>query len=150
VCRTIGAGPFFVLENIELSHCLYRGEEAELDHTSAYGQAGDVMMEILQQNNTGPSAFRDMYGPEEHGLHHMATFSTDFDGEIKRYEEAGFEAANIATTSGGTRFAYIDTRSLFGHMTEFYEDDKGVRDFYAMVKAASEGWDGSDPIRVLG
>jgi len=146
----IGAGPFFVLEHIALSECLYRGKQVHFDHTSAYGQCGPIMIELVQQNNDAPSAFRDMYAPGEEGLHHVASFVDDFDAEVARYAALGFEAANLATTTGGTRFAYIDTTSLLGHMVEFYEDDQGVRDFYAMVAAAAVDWDGSDPVRVLG
>jgi hypothetical protein len=146
----VGAGPFFVLEHIALSESLYRGKPVHFDHTSAYGQCGPIMIELVQQNNDAPSAFRDMYAPGEEGLHHVASFVKDFDAEVDRYAALGFEAANLATTTGGTRFAYIDTTSLLGHMVEFYEDDQGVRDFYAMVAAASVDWDGSDPVRVLG
>ena len=74
----------------------------------------------------------------------------DFDAEVARYADLGFEAANLAATATGTRFAYIDTTSVLGHMVEFYQDEQGVRDFYAMVADAANGWDGSDPIRVLG
>ena len=146
----VGAGPFFVIEHIALSECLYRGEPVEFDHTSAYGQCGPIMIELVQQNNEGPSAFRDMYGPGEEGLHHVASFTDDFDAEVARYASMGYAAANLATTASGTRFAYIDTRALLGHMVEFYQDDATIRGFYAMVAAASDGWDGTDPMRVLG
>jgi len=145
----LGAGPFFVFEHIPLSECLYRGRDSVLDHTSAYGQCGNVMMELVQQNNEGPSAFRDMYAPGEEGLHHVAAFSDDFDDELARYEKLGFIAANVATTTTGTRFAYVDTSSVLGHMMEFYQDDPGVRDFYAMVAGAADNWDGADPVRIL-
>ena len=145
----MGAGPFYVFEHVPLSECLYRGEPAVLDHTSAYGQCGGVMMELVQQNNDGPSAFRDMYSPGQEGLHHVATFSADIDAEIARYEAVGFAAATVATAEAGTRFAYIDTSAVLGHMTEIYQDEPNLRDFYAMVAAESQNWDGADPIRLL-
>ena len=145
----LGAGPFFVFEHIPLSECLYRGNASVLDHTSAYGQCGNVMMELVQQNNEGPSAFRDLYAPGEEGLHHVATFSDDIDAELARYAEMGFPAANVARTTTGTKFAYVDTSPVLGHMVEFYQDDPGIRDFYAMVAAAAENWDGTAPVRTL-
>jgi len=146
----VGAGPFFVLEHIALSESLYRGKPVMFDHTSAYGQCGPIMIELVQQNNDGPSAFRDMYAPGEEGLHHVASFTDDFDAEVARYAALGFEAANLATTTGGTKFAYIDTTAVLGHMVEFYQDEQEVRDFYGMVAEASIGWDGTDLVRVLG
>lgn len=148
MATTLGAGPFLIGESIPLSHCLYRGEEKPLDHTNACGQWGEMMMELVQQNNEGPSAFMDMYRPGEQVMHHVATFVDDFDAEVERYASKGFEAANIATTEAGAiRFAYIDTRPALGHMVEFYEDTDAIRGFYAMIREMSEGWDGSEPVR---
>lgn len=144
--KTMGAGPFFIGRNIPLSDCLYRGVEKPLDHTNACGQCGPVMLELVQQNNDGPSAFRDMYPPGKEGLHHMATFAADFDTELARYVDLGFEPANIATTTGGIRFAYIDTTAQLGHMMEFYQEGPEILGFYKMVADASKGWDGKNPI----
>ena len=142
--KTMGAGPFFIGRNIPLSDCLYRGKEAPLDHSNALGQCGPVMLELVMQHNDGPSAFRDMYAPGKEGIHHMATFAADFDAEVERYAKLGFEAANVATTTTGIRFAYIDTTPQLGHMMEFYQDEPIIRGFYKMVSDASVGWDGKD------
>ena len=64
--QTYGSGPFFVAEHIPLRRAVHRGVERTLDHSSAYGQWGGVMVEFVQQNNPGPSAFHDMY-PEGSG-----------------------------------------------------------------------------------
>ena len=42
------------------------------DHTSAYGQWGDIMVELVQDHGTGPSVVRDLYNVDESGLHHLA------------------------------------------------------------------------------
>ena len=52
-----GSGPFLLAENIPLARATYRGQPAHLDHSSAYGQWGDVMVEFVQQNNPGPRSF---------------------------------------------------------------------------------------------
>ncbi len=144
--KTMGAGPFLIGRNVPLSDCLYRGVETPLDHTNACGQCGPVMLELVQQNNDGPSAFRDMYPPGKEGLHHMATMVEDFDAELARYVGLGFEAANVATTTGGIRFAYIDTTAQLGHMMEFYQEGPEIRGFYKMVADAAKDWDGKNPI----
>lgn len=66
-----GSGPYFVAEHIPLRKALYRGREGRLDHSSAYGQWGELMVEFVQQNNPGPSAFHDMYpeGSGRGGIH---------------------------------------------------------------------------------
>ena len=144
-----GAGPFFVNEHIPVSDVLYRGQPGEFDHTSAYGQMGDVMLELVQQNNDGPSAIRDMFAPGEEGLHHCATFVESFEGELTRYESLGYEVANKIHTAGGVGFAFIDARKTHGHMIEVYEGEK-VRPFYELVEAAAQDWDGSELVRKMG
>ncbi|MFD2136543.1 hypothetical protein ACFSLT_18030 [Novosphingobium resinovorum] len=61
-----GSGPYYVADHIALTRAVHRGVERELDHSSAYGQWGEVMIEFCQQNNPGPSAFHDLY-PEGSG-----------------------------------------------------------------------------------
>ena len=50
---------------------------------------------------------------------------------------------------GGMRIAWYDTRPLLGCMVEVYEDSPLMRKFYRRVAAASVGWDGTDPLRLL-
>jgi hypothetical protein len=146
---TWGAGPFFVLENIPLDDVRYRGAPSALDHSSAYGQLGDLMIELVQQNDEGPSAFHDLFRPGAQGLHHLATFAPDFEAELARYQMAGFEIATRASARG-VPFAFVDTTATHGHMIEVYEDGPGIRGFYRWVAEAAAGWDGENPIRRLG
>lgn len=130
--RLRGAGPFIVMDNIPLTSVRYRGSPAQLDHSSAYGQLGDIMIELVQQNNPGPSAFRDMFADGQSGLHHMAQFAGDLELELDYYRKQGFEIA-LTAQAGDVSFAFVDTRQSLGHMVELYQDCNAVRGFYAMV-----------------
>ena len=99
---TFGAGPFFLIENIELAWCEHRGVAADFLHTSAYGQWGGVMMELVEQVGEGPSPFRDMYGPGEEGIHHMAMMVDSLSDAYNRIEALGLEVAMRAGTRTGT------------------------------------------------
>ena len=144
-----GAGPFYINEHIPLEKALYRGAPGEFDHSSAYGQLGSVMLELVQQNNDGPSGIRDMYAPHEQGIHHCATIVPDFAEELARYRELGFAVANEFWLPGGMQFAFIDTVAVYGHMVEVYEGQPGLLQFYELIEAAAEDWDGADPIRFV-
>ena len=72
-----GAGPFHVIDRIELQWGELRGEPCDFVHTSAYGQWGGLMMELVQQDVEGPSPFREMYPPGRSGIHHVATMVDD-------------------------------------------------------------------------
>lgn len=113
-----GSGPYFVAEHIPLRRALHRGVDRLLDHSSAYGQWGQVMIEFVQQNNAGPSAFRDVYAEGQWGIHHVALFVDDIAAELARFAAAGHAVALDAEMSDGFRFAFVDTIASFGHMVE--------------------------------
>jgi hypothetical protein len=145
-----GWGPFFLMEHIALTRCVYRGRPAAFNHSSAYGQAGDVMIEFIAQHGDGLSALRDMYEPSQCGLHHVASFVPDLAATVAAFRARGYEAALEARTSTGVDFVMIDTSRELGHMIELYEPVNQLRRFYEYVRKASDGWDGRDPVRRLG
>ena len=144
-----GAGPFFVVDNIELEWGEHRGAPCNFVHSSAYGQWGDVMLELVQQDSEGPSPFRDLYKPGESGLHHLACFVDSIDSSIAEFAAKGYPLAARARAAVGTEFAFIDTCSSLGHMLEIYVKDDLLAGFYELVKAASVGWDGRELFRDL-
>jgi hypothetical protein len=150
LAQLYGWGPFFVLHHIELESCIYRGQPGFLDHSSACGQAGPIMVELNQQNGGDyPSVFRDMYRADQSGIQHQATFVDNIDEELRRYKRAGFETAMRARSKGGIEYAFVDTRPLFGYMQEIYCRTNFILDFYKTIHDASIGWDGSEPVRML-
>ena len=73
-----GAGPFFVNENIKLSWGKHRGEATDFVHSSAYGQWGDLMVELFRQEDDSTNTpYRDMFTKDQEGLHHTAIMVDD-------------------------------------------------------------------------
>ncbi len=146
-----GSGPYFVADNIPLARAAHRGVERLLDHSSAYGQWGDVMVEFVQQNNTGPSPFHDMYpeGSGRWGVHHVALWVDDVNAEVARFAAAGSPCALRAEMNDGFVFAFADTSATLGHMTELYTPVPVLTDFYAMVSQAATDYRGGDIITTI-
>jgi catechol 2,3-dioxygenase-like lactoylglutathione lyase family enzyme len=142
-----GWGPFFYFEHIALSSCLYRGAAARFDHSSAYGQAGDLMIELITQHDDTPSVLRDLYAANSVGVHHVARFVPNLPEALARANADGVEVALDACTATGTRFAMLDTSKQLGHMIELYEGVGDMLRFYRFVRRAAEGWNGADPLR---
>ena len=145
--KNFGAGPFFIAEHIPVTNVTHRGNPGVFDHTSAYGQWGNIMVELVQDHGDGPSAIRDLYAPGETGLHHVAYFVDDLDTATTELAERGFPLAMSAQARGTTRFHFIDAVSQMGHFLELYEPSSALQSFYQKVRDASIDWDGSDPIR---
>lgn len=144
-----GSGPWFVADHIQLRLSLHYGEDAPLDHSSAYGQWGGVMIEFVQQNNDGPSVFRDLYPDGGEGLHHVALFVDDLPAARARFEALGFATGLYAEMADGFAFAMMNAVARYGHFIELYEGVPQLTGFYDMVRAAHEGRDGKDVIRTI-
>ena len=149
LARQFGWGPFFLMEHIPLERSLYRGQPANFDHSSAYGQAGTLMVELIAQHNDDPSVLRDMYAPGATGVHHVAFFVPDLRAALCDYCDRGFEVALDARTRTGIDFAMVDLRATLGHMIELYEPVDDLQRFYAHVRSCAERWDGDRPVRRL-
>ncbi|MCY1673062.1 VOC family protein [Novosphingobium sp. SL115] len=148
---TFGSGPFFVADNIPLARAVHRGVERPLDHSSAYGQWGDVMVEFVAQNNPGPSPFHDLFseGSGRWGMHHVAVWVDDVDAELARFAAQGAPCALRAEMTDGFVFAFADTSATLGVMTELYAPAPVLVDFYAMVAQAAKDYRGTDPIQTI-
>jgi hypothetical protein len=145
--REVGAGPFFVREHIPLVDVMYRGRPASFDHTSAYGQWGPIMVELVQDHTEGPSVVHDVFPPGTGGLHHLAFMVDDVAGAIRSLVSLGHELAMSARTAGGLEFHFLDSLAEHGHFLEIYPRSDRLVDFYRAVADASVGWDGRDPVR---
>ncbi|QGN54290.1 VOC family protein [Novosphingobium sp. Gsoil 351] len=149
---SFGSGPFFLGRHVPLSWSEHRGVRVQHDHSSAYGQWGEVMVEFVQQHGTDPSAFHDLYPVDSGrlGLHHLAVWVDRLDEALSHFEDAGMPLAQLSETAGGTRYAFVDAAATHGHMIELYEPTPGLTGFYAMVADAARGWTGGNLLRELG
>ncbi len=136
-----GAGPFFVLRNIVLSESRVRGRSAPFDHSSAYGQWGDVMVELVQEH-TPP-----LVAPGS-GVHHMAFMVPHLADAMASATAQGWTEVLWATTGTGQQFAFAEAPEL-GHLIEMYEPSDRLLGFYARIADAARTWDGNEPVRLL-
>ena len=145
--KDFGAGPFFIAEHIPIKNVIYRGQPSELDITVAYGQWGEIMRELVQDNGEGPSIIRDLYPPQKSGLHHLAYFVNDMDLVSAKLVKEGYVLA-MSGQAGENRFQFFDAISEMGHFIEIYEPIESLKYLYERVRSASINWDGSDPLRI--
>lgn len=144
-----GAGPFFVRRHIEVVDVLHRGRPAGFDHTSAYGQWGTLMVELIEDHTDGPSVVHDVFPAGTGGLHHLAYMVDDVSVMIRTLADRGHELAMSARTVGGLEFHFVDALATHGHFFELYPRTERLLAFYTMVADAASGWDGTDPVRLL-
>lgn len=145
---TTNVGPFYLIPHAQVERLQYRGKKSSIDMSGALAQAGPLQIELIEQHSDGPSAYRDVFPKGQEGFHHLGRMTRTFDVDLEQYRRQGLTVA-AEGAFGDTRFAYIDTRSVLGHMTEVIEDRDSIKSIFKIVADASADWDRSDPVRHL-
>jgi hypothetical protein len=140
-----GAGPFFVRHHPPFE-AIHAGGPAVFNHSSAYGQWGDVQVELVQLGLCTPTALHTAVAATA-GIHHVALFVESLDSERDRLTALGMPCVMEAVSSSGLRFAFHDARPQFGHLIEIYEPSDSVMRLYRKVREAALDWDGTNPVR---
>lgn len=143
--RTLGAGPFLVLDDIELD-ATSRGEPATFLHSAAFGQFGTVGLELMQIRSGTPDRVADAMSGPVPSVNHFGYVVPSLADARDRLESVGMPAF-LHAFAGEIEFTVHDGRSLLGHNVECHADNSSIRGFWQQVHDASVGWDGSDPIR---
>jgi catechol 2,3-dioxygenase-like lactoylglutathione lyase family enzyme len=75
--RTLGVGPFFMMRDVTPDNYRYRGRPAPPPRISlALGFSGEFQMEIIQQLDDNPSAYRDYLAAGHEGFQHVSSWMT--------------------------------------------------------------------------
>lgn len=155
MARHMGIGPFFVIEGATFDDYRYRGVPGPSPVcTLGYAQAGDLQVEIIEQTNDAPSGYLDFLREGREGCQHLSSWQAS-DAEFEAiYEQAISSGAQLMHEglAGGSHFAYFATgEGQPGGLA--FEIAVGLRPelapVHAMLRAAHDGWDGSDPIRAM-
>lgn len=125
-----GAGPFVIAERIPLDTARVHGGTTPFEHSSAYGQWGPVMVELVQEH-TAP-----IVEPGS-GVHHLAFMVPALGAAMSWCTERGWPEVLWARTATGQEFAFMDARDELGHLVELYEPSPALLAFYAKVAAAA-------------
>jgi hypothetical protein len=144
-----GVGPFFLFEGVVHDNPLYRGAPTVCpDITAAIAQAGDVQIELVQQNDDRPSIWRDVVPDGHSGFHHMALYCTDYEADLAHYTDAGLEVA-FSGLMMGAPVCWIDTVATLGYMVELITANPVADAVFGQIRSAGENWDGTRPVRSL-
>lgn len=145
--QTMGVGPFFLIENIQLGEMRYLGEPSDCLFSIAIAYWGDMQVELIRQENDAPSIYR---GQEGGALHHTCVLTDDIQKARRIAEQSGARILVEGNVAPDGAVLYVDTGGGPGSIVEILQMASGSDGLFAMIKAASVDWDGSDPLRKLG
>ena len=143
-------GPFYYMERVPLAEFRYMGESGRAEGSVALTYSGEMQIELIQQRNEEPSAFRNFLAAGHEGLHHIGFLSDHYDSDLQRAMEAGMRVQQSGIAGiPGARFAYFASTGYPGTMLKLTEIVAGNRDLYGMIRKEAQRWDGSGPVRRL-
>jgi len=130
--ETLGAGPFTIVEDVDLGAGFrFRDRPAVLRHTAAFGQWGPVMLELDIVHEVTPElgdALRIGHG----NVSHVAWTTDDLGRERSRLEGAG---CPLLTTSRAVAWAdWFEGGPLFGHPIEIHQPTPPVLAMWRNVR----------------
>jgi hypothetical protein len=148
--RTTGAGPFFVFGAVTFDDPRYRGIATQVEPCRAsIGQFGDIQIELVEPTGDGTGLWSDFSAKGKTSLHHVGLYCADYEAERAAYTAGGAELA-FEGLMMGARTCYIDTTQTLGFLTELITANPIAEQVFGAIRAASEGWEGSNPVRTLG
>ena len=147
----LGAGPFFLIENVPLENVRSRGAPAEFAHNSAFGYRGDEAIELIEVHSVAPERVQKGFAGPRPRIHHVGYVvpPAEVAGVRSSLGDRGV-AEYLSSQLGGDETTLHDASATLGHDLEIHVENEGLRGFFAMVKAGADGWDGSEPLRPVG
>ncbi|WP_185267049.1 VOC family protein [Halopseudomonas xiamenensis] len=145
--ETMGVGPFFEMNHIQVDSCHYRGQPVALDFSVAIAYWGDMQIELVRQHNNAPSIYQSWLEQGREGLHHICLKIDNMVEARALCADADAEVMQEVWLPGGGEAIYVDLGGLMVEMIDFPEESLAV---FAEMKTAADNWDGSAPVRVLG
>jgi hypothetical protein len=145
--ETLGVGPWFYNPKVPIENYSYRGESYEPHNSVALANSGFVQVELIQTRNDVPSMYRDFLQAGNIGLQHVAYWTSNYDADLERLLKEGFKPVMQGEVGEKGRFIYFDTEYHPGTVIELSEVAGPKGKMFDLIRKASEGWDGSDPVR---
>jgi hypothetical protein len=145
--EVIGVGPWFYIERFPFRDFRYRGQPSSPAVSIALANSGYLQIELIQQHDDAPSMFRDFIDAGHEGLQHVAYWPDDIDAMVEPLLARGYEIGQSGISGEMGRFLYLSTEAHPGTVVEVSHRTPARAAVFDRICAASEGWDGSDPIR---
>jgi methylmalonyl-CoA/ethylmalonyl-CoA epimerase len=147
--KTMGVGPFFLLENISIGEMRCMGERSDAVFSVAIAYWNDIQIELIRPENDSPAHYTGRYAVTD-GPHHVCVVVDDIAQVRTTLEQAGATLVVEGTVGDDGHVIYADPGYGPGGMIEFYQPFTGGRQLFEVMKDAARTWDGSDPLRTLG
>jgi hypothetical protein len=144
LAESLGAGPFFLMEDINIPSLKNADGPITWHHTAAFGQCGNINIELQQTSRSSPPTRSGTPTSAATSSTTWPTSSTTSPTSAAVWRPWGCRCSSRARTGRTSR---PSTTRLLGHTIEIHEDFDLFKMFRRMMREAADGWDGTDPLR---
>lgn len=146
----LGAGPFFLIEDVPLENVRSGGGPAEFAHNSAFGACGGGVIELIEARSLAPERVEQGFADPRPRVQHVAYVvpAAEVDAVRSSLDERGV-GEYLSSELNGAQTTLHDASATLGHDLEIHADNEGLQGFFGMVRDAADGWDGSEQLRRL-
>jgi hypothetical protein len=143
------AGPFVVIEQAADDRIVsYRGRRTRVKMRLAFTYVGNIQIELISAACPDPTPWTDFLSSGREGLHHLGFWPDDYEEACSILTKLGFTPeCTIETENGATSANYFGSPPHMGIMVELAPNTPARNRYFGGIKALSENWDGSRPIR---
>ena len=116
----------------------------------ALANSGHLQIGLIQPRNEALYMYKELLEAGHAGLQHMSHWTEDYQCLYEQALAPGFRVAHQGCIGGEKgRLTCFDTEAHPGSVTEI-SDISGTRGrTFAHIRKVAEGWDGSDPVRII-
>ena len=146
--RSLGIGPWYTIRELT-QRVRIRDIESEPIISIAFSNSGSLQIELIQQHNDAPSAYKEFTDHGREGFHHIAFWAEDYEDALASALSAGSKVMQEGN-GGDTRFTYFDAGGVMSAALEVCELNAQNITMNRMLADAAAAWDGiTDPVRLL-
>jgi hypothetical protein len=147
--ETLGIGPWFYADRVPVRNFKYKGQPSPIEVSVALANSGPLQIELIQQRNDAPSMYKAFLDAGRTGLQHLAYWTESFDEDLVRLEAHGLKVGMSGEVGERGRYVYYETETHPGTVIELSEVAGPKGKLFKLIREASIGWDGKDPVRLF-
>ncbi len=117
--------------------------------TIGFANSGDLQIEVIHADDDTPSIYKEFTDAGGDGYHQLAYWAENFDDALAAGRAAGWPVVWSGGDPDSARYAYFEPPAGPATVIELMELTPATVGMAELVRSAADGWDGSDPIRVL-
>lgn len=95
-----GVGPWFYVDRVQTDYFRHRGVDSDMEMSVAVANSGDIQIELIQQRNDSPSAYKEFLDAGREGMQHVAYWTTDFQALYDKAISLGYKVLQEGSIGG--------------------------------------------------